>query len=109
MTTNEVKYGGPLRIGDFLFIGNGYQFMYGWFCGNGRSDTLQYITPASVYFASRQNEAVPFPSIKKSYVRQNKKDTIIKITDPEKIFTEHELKYYLEAKEILIKTKFLKP
>jgi hypothetical protein len=108
MKANEIKYGGPLEIGDFIFVGCSWQFMYGWFCGNGKSDTIQYITPSSVYFAHKQDESVPFPSIRKSYVRQTKIDTIIKISDPDKIFSQHELKFYLEAKEILNKIKFLK-
>lgn len=108
MITNDIKYGGTLQIGDFIMIGHPRGYNFGWYSGSGKSGNIQFITTSSIYFANDGNVPFNFNNISKSFVRNTKIDTVIKIADPLSVLTNTDLKHYLEAKELLIKINFLK-
>jgi hypothetical protein len=109
MITNEIRFGGTLHIGDFIMVGSDYGFTYGWYSGNGKAGNIQFISPSMVYFANDGNQPFTFNNIKKSFVRDSRKDNVVKITNPERVFTNEYLRHYIEAKELLTKINFLKP
>lgn len=124
MITQEIRYGGTLKIGDFIAIAANHYLYFGWYCGNGKAGNIQYVGVQEVAwqfkeFNDRQSgksygvnhkdrKGFSLDHFRKNPLRNNKKHTVIKITDPEEMFTQYELTEYLKAKEILTNMKFLK-
>ena len=127
----KLRYGGELKIGDFIMVAYGHYTSFGWYCGQGPT-TLQYYyfrVPGDRYNVFQQYEAGTLPALnhhlRRKYERHgctlkalNKEyvygwgvrqeaSRIVKITDPEIIFTEpHDLEDYRKSKEALIHFKF---
>jgi len=127
----KIRYGGDLQIGDFILVAYNHWISFGWYCGKGRG-TLQYYhfgdpgekqkmfqdwqdgkLKNSVWHA-KQFEKHGFSSklFYKNYIYGGGLDVshgsrVIKITDPERIFTEQEdIDKYRKSKEALISVKF---
>jgi len=127
----KLRYGGDLQIGDFIMIANTNYTTFGWYCGRGRN-TVQYYhygVPAERYKTFQEWEAGKLPNLNKWYREKFEKhgfssklfykdyiygggidlngSRVVKITDPESIFTEQEdLDRYRKSKEALISIKF---
>ena len=124
----KTRYGGELEIGDFIMVANVNYTSFGWYCGKGRG-TLQYYqyrvpavifedfqdwqTEPSTAYRGRSFEKHGFSSkvLYKEYIYTGGIECagsrVVKITDPEAIFTNPEdLDYYLKSKEALINIKF---
>jgi len=124
MITTKIRHGGDLQIGDFIGIGDNYGMSFGWYSGNGKTGTLQYITSYSVTgewtgYNSRitgpngtlypkDRKGFTLDHIYKSHVLKHRLDRVVKITCPDDCFTGRDLQTYLEAKRILTDMKFLK-
>jgi len=124
MITSTIKYGGILQIGDFIAVGSNYEMAFGWFSGNGKTGTIQYIWPNKITWAfSEYNKTMNNPNavlsakdrrgfsldhISKDYVRLQHFNRVVKITCPDDVFAGADLQKYLEAKRILTDMKFLK-
>lgn len=125
----KIKHGGPLEIGDFIAVSNNNYLEFGWYCGQGRG-TIQfynYRSPAyyykqykewqknpgdiTIYNAKRyEKEGLSTKLLHKSYIygRSVLDTRVVKITDPESVFTDEDLISYQESREALIEMKFLK-
>lgn len=126
----KLKFGGDLRPGDFIAIAEQNRMSFGWYFGDGRG-TLQYYyvgAPDNCYDVYKSWEKITDPEVKKnhwrskqyingftlkciykSYINAVHNSRVIKITNPEEIFTDPEdRKTYEESKEVLIKLKFIK-
>jgi len=124
-----LKYGGDIQIGDFIGIADGNHLSFGWFCGTGKSGTLQYynyVSPQSSYKIYKdwlnQSEAnrSSWRTIKytkgftkkclwKSYINAVHSTRVLKINNPEEIFTNKEDRdNYEKSKEVLITLNFIK-
>lgn len=123
-----LKYGGQLSIGDLIAISNSNHISFGWYAGDGRG-TLQFYYiggPGQIYddylqwknnplsvqnWRARQFEKHGF-SIKlcyKSYINSVHDSRVMKITNPEDIFTtQEERERYEKSKEALITLNFIK-
>ena len=123
-----LKYGGQLSFGDFIAVSNGNHISFGWYAGDGRG-TLQYYWmggPGQVYedyldwknnpsstknWRARQFEKHGF-SIKlfrKSYINAVHDTRVMKITNPEDLFTDKQNREeYEKSKEALITLNFIK-
>jgi hypothetical protein len=128
----KLRYGGDLQIGDFIMIANSNYTSFGWYCGRGRG-TVQYYhfrVPAERYKTFQEWEAGKLPNLNKWYREKFEKhgfssklfykeyiygggldvahgSRVIKLTDPESIFTNQEdLEDYRKSKEALIYIKF---
>jgi len=126
----KLRYGGDLQIGDFIIIANSNYTTFGWYCGRGRN-TVQYYhygVPASrfdeyqhwkagnlknyAWLAERfEKHGFTAKLFYKDYIYGGGIDLngsrVVKITDPESIFTEQEdLDRYRKSKEALISIKF---
>jgi hypothetical protein len=124
MITTNIKYGGDLEIGDFIAVGSNYEMNFGWYSGNGKSGTIQFMRPWGVAWLFEQyNKRINNPNfptenkdkrgftlehIEKDFVRKQHFNRVIKITCPDDVFTGRDLQNYLEAKRILTDMKFLK-
>jgi hypothetical protein len=127
----KLKYGGDLHPGDFIAVSEGNRIFFGWYFGDGRGGTLQYYyigAPSSSYNVYQNWENIKDPEIKsrhwsakkyskgfslkciyKSYINAVHNSRVVKITNPEDIFTDQEDRQeYEKSKEILIKLKFIK-
>ena len=124
----EIKYGGKLEIGDIVAVSNGNYIHFGWYAGTGRG-TLQYWwmgQPASAYDYyqdwlklpedkrsrwnnKRYEKGFTSKCIYKSYINAVHDTRVMKITNPEDIFTEKEdREKYEKSKEVLITLNILK-
>lgn len=124
----KLKHGGDLLPGDFIAVSNGNYIDFGWYVGDG-SGTLQYYhygTPRSayehyeefvnepdsrksVYWGKRFEKGFTKKCMWKSYINAVHDRRVIKLTNPEEIFTELEdLERYQQSKEVLIKLNFIK-
>ena len=123
-----LKYGGVLHPGDFIAVSYTNCIWFGWYAGDGRG-TLQYYwigSPGQVYgeyltwkkgspdtpsWRARYFEKVGL-SMKlftKSYVNAVHDTRVIKITNPEEIFTNSkDREQYERSKEALITLNFIK-
>lgn len=126
----KLQHGGDLHPGDFIAIAEQNHMSFGWYFGDGRG-TLQYFyytQPRGVeeYYeewtklsdeakkrdwrTTRFKNGFTVKSIYKSYVNAVHKTRVIKLNNPEEIFTDPEdREYYEKSKEALIKLNFLKP
>ena len=122
-----LKYGGVLHPGDFIAVSNGNHISFGWYAGDGRG-TLQYYwmgSPGQVYEEYLEWKKNP-PNVKswrakqfekrgfsielfyKSYINSVHATRVIKITNPEEIFTNQEDRdAYERSKEALITLNFI--
>jgi hypothetical protein len=125
----KTRYGGELEIGDFIMVANVNYTSFGWYCGKGRN-TIQYYhfrVPGerhktfqeweagrlnNSWLASKfQKHGFSSKIFYKEYIYgggiEINGSRVIKLTDPESIFTNTEdLDYYLKSKEALINIKF---
>ena len=119
-----VKYGGDLQIGDFIAICYQYGFGFGWYCGEGKTGTLQFfeyqwVERSFVHY----NDAKAIPEyhnhykanteefnkswIGKTYIL-NWRWRVMKIENPESIFTDlKNLEIYKKSREILQQINFI--
>ena len=130
MIKHNLKYGGDLEIGDFIAIADGMHITLGWYVGAGQGTLqyYQYTSPGEVY--ERYNKFLNDPSpgkwetarygrykkfsskiIWKGYIYgygvRNQGTRVIKITNPESLFTTPEdLKIYNKSKEALLTLNF---
>lgn len=126
----QLKYGGQIVPGDFIVISYGNYLDFGWYVGNGRG-TLQYHTlrgPSVCYdqyktwlrysdeeksknkwMTKRYEKGFTLKCIWKSYINSVHSTRVMKVTNPEDIFTEPEdRKMYEDSKQALITLKFIK-
>ena len=128
MITTDILYGGTLNIGDFIFFSRSGQFDYGWYVGNGKTGTLQYIKPTSVVYHKSIYDAgltvynntgvgskriferpFNFDSIGKDYIKKEHFIKVVKIENPDNIFVKgHAKDTYDKAKAILANLNFIK-
>ena len=128
----KLRYGGDLQIGDFIMIANSNYTSFGWYCGQGRG-TVQYYNfripgdrfeafqewqtegpkNTSPWYAERfEKHGFSSKVFYKEYIYGGGLDVaygsrVIKLTDPESIFTNQEdLEDYRKSKEALIYIKF---
>lgn len=126
-----LKYGGDLRPGDFIAISESNTISFGWYFGDGIGGTLQYYylgAPGQSYKIYKDWEVIIDPEVKKkhwrskqyfkgftlkcirkSYINAVHSTRVVKITNPEDIFTEtKDRETYEKSKETLIKLNFVK-
>ena len=124
-----LKYGGVLHPGDFIAISNGNHISFGWYVGDGRG-TLQFYYlggPARAYkdykdwltysdeekakhkwMSRRFEKGFTSKCIWKSYINTVHATRVMKITNPEEIFTNQEDRdTYEKSKEALITLNFI--
>lgn len=114
--TYYIKHGGTLQIGDFIAVNKKYHIEFGWYSGNGKSGTLQYVKPtltisAKAYFderakkgeliTSRDKQGFSLDHIMKEYVKHSHTDMVVKINDASDLFTGRDLELYEQARDIL--------
>lgn len=128
MIFNELRFGGKIVPGDFIGIGSDWGMTFGWYAGNGKAGNIQYVHTRSIIRASddytnhiewskeqngiisnKYKRGLSFDHIAKTAVRSHKKDNVVKIVNPDELFSGIELETYKEAKDTLIKLNFLKP
>jgi hypothetical protein len=123
----KIRYGGDLQIGDFIMVASSNYVSFGWYCGQGRNTIqfYQFTTPANVFthYTKWKNGDLGYAredfakngftlkSLYKEYIYggilQARGSRVVKITDPESIFTEQEdLNDYLESKQVLNNLNF---
>lgn len=126
----EIQYGGKLEFGDLVAISDGNHLNFGFYAGRGIGGTFQYYplhSPSVCYERytewlkmsdelKEKNHAYKqykkgFTSkcIYKAYINAVHKTRIMRVTDPENVFTDSkDRELYDEAKEILIKIGMIK-
>ena len=123
-----LKHGGQLEIGDFIAVSNGNHLDFGWYCGDG-INTLQYYNyrnPKNAYNTyedwlnqseanrsawktKRYTNGFTKKCLWKSYINAVHTTRVLKINNPEEIFTNKEDRDdYEKSKETLIKLNFIK-
>jgi hypothetical protein len=128
MITNDILYGGTLNIGDFIFFSRSGQFDFGWYVGNGKTGTIQYIKPQTVLYSKRTYDAglivynetgvgsrklfsrpFNFENIGKDFIKKEHFIKVVKIENPDNIFVKgHAKDTYDKAKKILTDLNFIK-
>lgn len=127
MIIQKIPFGKELHIGDYLAYSTTYAPNFGWFVGNGKTGSIQYISPRTVIYefdnynkrieksktsnvdlSRKDNKGFTFEHIGKNFVKGSNFNKIIKITDPSAIFSEREFDEYEKAKKILTEMHFLK-
>lgn len=126
-----LKHGGDLRPGDFIAVAEQNRMSFGWYFGDGIGGTLQYYyygAPKHSYEVYQNWENIVKPEDKqkhwrwkqyakgftlkciyKAYINVVHDTRVVKITNPEEIFTNLEdRETYEKSKEILIKLNFVK-
>jgi hypothetical protein len=123
-----LQHGGQLEIGDFIAVSNGNHLDFGWYCGDG-INTLQYYyyrNPQNAYNTyedwlnqseanrtawktKRYTNGFTKKCLWKSYINAVHTTRVLKINNPEEIFTNKEDRDdYEKSKETLIKLNFIK-
>ena len=125
-----IRYGGDLLPGDFIAVSYQNHIDLGWYVGDGRG-TLQYYSlrgPGVAYddykawlnysdedkrknkwVTSRFEKGFTRKSFWKSYINTVHSTRVMKIANPEDIFTEKEdIEQYQKSKEALITVNFIK-
>jgi hypothetical protein len=123
-----LQHGGQLEIGDFIAVSNGNHLDFGWYCGDG-INTLQYYyyrNPVNAYNTyedwlnqseanrtawktKRYTNGFTKKCLWKSYINAVHTTRVLKINNPEEIFTDKEDRDdYEKSKETLIKLNFIK-
>lgn len=123
-----LKHGGQLEIGDFIAVSNGNHLDFGWYCGDG-INTLQYYyyrnpvcaynqyedwlnqseANRSAWKTKRYTNGFTKKCLWKSYINAVHTTRVLKINNPEEIFTNKEDRDdYEKSKETLIKLNFIK-
>ena len=126
----KLKFGGDLHPGDFIAIAEQNRMSFGWYFGDGRGTVqyFHYMQPNNDYYyyeewdaknddakakdwrTKKYKKGFTVKSIYKSYVNTVHDTRIIKLNNPEEIFTDPiEREKYEKSKETLIKLNFLKP
>lgn len=121
--TYHIKHGGTLQIGDFIAVNKKYRIDFGWYTGNGRTGTLQYVKPLYVTLANDRFEkgksvgflddkvfknGLALDHIAKEFVKHKDTDMVVKINDATGLFTGKDLELYEEAREILRSMRVIK-
>jgi len=120
-----LRYGGNLQVGDFIAVSYTNCIWFGWYAGDGRG-TLQYYSinsPINSYEnyenwktrqASGGARSERYPNgftrkcLYKSYINSVHQTRVMKIANPEELFTEQEdREKYEKSKEILIQLNFI--
>jgi hypothetical protein len=124
-----LKYGGVLHPGDFIAISYGNHIQFGWYVGDGRG-TLQFYYlhgPGSAYndyknwlnytdeekaknkwMTSRFINGFTRKCLWKAYINSVHSTRVMKIANPEEIFTDkEEREKYERSKEALITVNFI--
>jgi hypothetical protein len=119
-----IQYGGQLLPGDFIAVSDGNHLNFGWYCGDGRG-TLQYYylhAPQSCYnnyqtfladpekhrYYQKYEKGFTLKNIWKSYINAVHRTRVMKINNPEEIFTDKEdIENYQKSKEVLITLNFI--
>ena len=124
-----LKYGGQLSFGDFIAVSDGNHINFGWYVGDGRN-TLQYYymrSPGIVYKDYQQwlnysdvekakekwktkrfEKGFTTKCLWKSYINAVHDTRVMKITNPEEIFTNPEDRlHYEDSRQALITLKFI--
>jgi hypothetical protein len=126
-----LKYGGDLHPGDFIAISDGNRISFGWYFGDGINRTLQYYylyapnhaydhykqwsamsddVKASSWYNKKYGKGFTIKCLYKGYINAVHDTRIMKITNPEDIFTTLEdREIYEKSREVLIKLNFVKP
>lgn len=111
-----LKFGGPLVPGDFIAVSEGNRISFGWYCGDGRG-TLQYYYYGNPVYAferylqknNNSEEGFTKKHFWKSYISAVHTSRVIKLNNPEEIFTDAEEKEIFEkSREVMIKLNFIK-
>ena len=123
-----LQHGGQLEIGDFIAVSNGNHLDFGWYCGDG-INTLQYYNyrnPKNAYNTyedwlnqseanrtawktKRYTNGFTKKCLWKYYINAVHPTRVLKINNPEEIFTDKEDRDdYEKSKETLIKLNFIK-
>ena len=123
-----LQHGGQLEIGDFIAVSNDNHLDFGWYCGDG-INTLQYYyyrNPVNAYNTyedwlnqseanrsawktKRYTNGFTKKCLWKSYINAVHTTRVLKINNPEEIFTNKEDRDdYEKSKETLIKLNFIK-
>lgn len=124
----KTRYGGELEIGDFIIVAYNNYTSFGWYCGQGKNTIqyYQYRVPAVLFAEFQKWQTQPDSAYRshlfdkhgfsskvfyKEYINADRIEylgsRVVKITDPEAIFTTQEdLDYYLKSREVLINIKF---
>lgn len=125
----KLHYGGELEFGDFIAISCGNHIDFGFYAGTGRG-TLQYYPftapinahdhyqrwlaqpeeeRAKNWYTKRYKKGFTSKCIWKAYINTVHKTRVIKLVNPETIFTNQEdLENYNESREVLIKIGMIK-
>ena len=126
----KLKFGGDLHPGDFIAIAEQNRMSFGWYFGDGRG-TVQYLyysapndthefyeewdaknddAKAKDWRTKKYKKGFTIKTIWKYYVNTVHENRIIKLNNPEEIFTDPiEREKYEKSKETLIKLNFIKP
>lgn len=122
------KYGGQLSVGDFVAVAYSNYIDLGWYCGDGIGGTLQYYsfrspgTALSQYedwmnktkngrewLSRRYTNGFTKKCIYKSYINAVHATRVMKVGNPEELFTNQEDRdEYEKSKEALITLNFIK-
>ena len=123
-----LQHGGQLEIGDFIAVSNGNHLDFGWYCGDG-INTLQYYyyrnavcayntyedwlnqseANRTAWKTKRYTNGFTKKCLRKSYINAVHTTRVLKINNPEEIFTDKEDRDdYEKSKETLIKLNFIK-
>ena len=121
--THYIKHGGTLNVGDFICVFSKYGVVFGWYSGNGRNGTVQFVRPRSVVWeyehfkereaqgkliCNRDKQGFSLDHISKEFVKNSKTDNIVKVNDPKGLFEGEELVRYEQAVQILKTMRVLK-
>ena len=126
----ELKYGGQIVPGDFIAISDGNHINFGWYAGNGRG-TLQYYPMRGAmrcyedykswlamsdeekaknkWYSKRFEKGFTVKCLWKSYINSVHPTRVMKLENPEQVFTEQEdIMDYEKSKEALITLNIIK-
>ena len=125
----KLHYGGELEFGDFIAVSCGNCMDFGFYAGTGRG-TLQYYPfrgPINAYekyqewlalpeeqrgrywYAKQYKKGFSSKCLYKSYINAVHRSRVIKLINPETIFTDAEdYNNYVRSKEVLIKIGMIK-
>jgi hypothetical protein len=128
MDLHEFRFGGKLKIGDFILVAYTDRVYPGWYCGMGQNKSLQYYSvneiihkaekyddylkdknAVSKYTAANFKDGFTKKSLYKSYIITCNKSRVIKITRPEETLIEQDdIQDYQKSKQILINLGIIK-
>jgi len=128
MELHEFRFGGKLKIGDYILVAYQNCVHPGWYCGMGQTKTLQYYTVNEVIFRAEQyddylrnkedsskdvvrrfKDGFTEKSLYKSYINSCYKTRVVKVPRPEEILIEKvDIDDYQKSRQILINLGIIK-